>query len=225
MIKRQSVAHLGTLKQIFKDNRQFIHVVEILEEEMALDGGSYNLKVEIVYNAHECFVNCTFNPHLHGPVLKGDIWVCCFINGDLRHGFLLQKISNLNCPIHPKAREGETVLSSRANKKINVSNDQGAMLDQNAVLGPKLVEWLLKLTEEIKNLADDIESLKTWATSHIHTSAAPGSPTTMPVVSPTTSTAPEKTAIQQLERETETKKFLSDLLYIQEKDLTNSPEE
>ena len=71
-------------------------------------------------------------------------------------------------PLHPKAREGETVLSSRKGKKINVSNDHTAKLTENAVLGPELVKWLLKLTSEIKSLADDLESLKNTYNSHNH---------------------------------------------------------
>ena len=143
----------------------------------------------------------------------------------MNDGYLLRQIVNDPFPLHPKAKESETVISSNPKKKINISNDHSATLTENAVLGPELIVWLLKLTEQIKSLADDITTLD----SRIISLAESGSwgvagPKAIGWTANRASGTAEKTKITELEQTAETDKFLSDLLYIQEKDLTNSPE-
>ena len=226
MIKRKAHGEIALFKQLFSDNRDFFRVVRILKEEMATDGSSYHLQAETVQDGLECLVNSSFDPAVQSPIQKNDLWLCAFINGDLRNGILIQRIHNITAPLHPKVvREGETVLSSRKGKRINVSNDHSATLTESAVLGPALVKWLKKLTTEVKSLADDINSLAGNLRTHTHVGGPPGSPTGPPTPPATASATPEKTAITNLEAKTETDKFLSDIFYIQEKGLDNSPKE
>ena len=167
-MKKQTIGQISLYRQLFKDNKDFLRLVKILDEEMAVDGGSYQVKAETVTDSLECLLNMSFDPALQSPAQRDDIWLAGFINGDLNNGIAIHRLYNISSPLHPKSREGETVLSSRKGKKINVSNDHTATLTENAVLGPALVTWLLKLTAEIKSLADDLESLKNTYNSHNH---------------------------------------------------------
>ena len=233
-MKKQTIGQVALYKQLFRDNRDFFRIVKILGEEVASDGGSYHLQAETVTDSLECLLNMSFDPALQSPAKKDDIWLAGFVNGDLNNGIAIQRLYNMTAPLHPKAREGETVLSSRTGKKINVSNDHTATLTENAVLGPELVKWLLKLTAEIKSLADDLESLKNTYNSHNHnyidTIGGPTTPVPTPKITTanagqsSVTTAPEKSKIEGIEQEGETDKFLSDLLFVQERKLPNSPE-
>ena len=200
------------------------HLVRILKnQEVAMDGSSYQVEVETIPEEYDALVHVTQNENLEGGIAENQIWLAGFIDDNLNNGFLIRKIVNDQFKLHPKAKMGETVVSSLPKKKINLSNDHTAKLTENAVLGPELVKWLLKLTAEVKGLADKINSLKTWATTHTHPTAATGPPST-PTIPPTTTATPEKTAVTQLEQTTETDKFQSDLVFIQEKNLTNKPD-
>lgn len=218
MQKKQIVSGLSVYKQLFRDNRQYFVLVKIVEVEVAEDGASVQVTAEDVLNGHEHFFNASFDSALQGAILKNELWVACFANGDTSYGFLIQKVANEKHTIHPKARQGETVLSCTQGKKVNISSNHEAVLDQSAVLGPELVEWLLKLTAEVKGLANKINSLSQWAATHTHPVVSVGSPTGPPVVPATTTATPEKTAIEAIEPESETDKFLSDFCFIQERD-------
>ena len=224
MKKRQNISQLSLYRQLFRDNRQFIRIIKVLEEEMATDGASYQLEVETIPDGHQCLVNYSHPPDLTGPAKKDDLWLAIFLGGDLNNGYLIQRLANMSFPIHQKTRMGETVLGCRRGKRINLSNNSEAKLTENLMLGPEFVVWLLKLTEQIKSLADDIESLKNSFNRHQHSVAAqPGPPTGIPTFGNTglslITTSTEKTKITELEQTTETDKFLSDLAYIQEKGL------
>ena len=209
------------------------HLVRILKnQEVAMDGSSYQVEVETIPEEYDALVHVTQNENLEGGIAENQIWLAGFIDDNLNNGFLIRKIVNDQFKLHPKAKMGETVVSSLPKKKINLSNDHTAKLTENAVLGPELVKWLLKLTAEVKGLADKINSLKTWAGTHTHLGkflpnpdpTNPGLPTLTPIPPPTTTATPEKTAVTQLEQAIETNKFLSDLIYFQEKNLTNKPD-
>ena len=206
MLPKKQKASLASIAQMLAVRKQFLHIVRVIDEEMAEDGGSYQLLVELVQNSHECMVNCTFDPHLYGPAKKNDLWIAGFAQGDLNNGFLLQKLANLEDKIHPKARQDETVLSSRPKKRINISNDPRAQLTEPAVLGEQLRLWLVTLTEQVISLANSYNS---------HSHVSHGSPT------------PAQTAVQAtlntLKTQQRTAQWLSDLLFLQEKNLTNSP--
>ena len=223
-MKKQTIGQVALYRQLFRDNRDFFRVVRIIKEEVAQDGSGTMLQAETVTDGLECLLSLSWDPALQSPVQEGDLWLAGFVNGDLNNGFAIQRLYNEKDKQHPKTvMGGATVLSSRKAKKIHVSNDATANLTQSAVLGPALVEWLLKLTAEVKNLADDINSLANHGRTHTHPTAALGPPST-PTPPATASATAEKTAIGQLERKTETDKFLSDLLFIQERNLPNSPE-
>ena len=199
------------------------HLVKLLKnQEVAMDGSSYQVEAETIPEEYDCLLTVTQNENLEGGIAENQIWLAGFIDDNLNNGFLIRKIVNDQFKLHPKSKEGETVISSLPKKKINLSNDHTATLTENAVLGPELVQWLLKLTSEVKGLADKINSLKNWATTHTHPTAATGPPST-PTIPPTTTATPEKTAVTQLEQTTETAKFQSDLVFIQEKGLPNKP--
>ena len=223
-MQKKGIGQVALYKQLFRDNRDFFRVVRIIKEEVASDGSGTMCQAETVTDGLECLLSLSWDPALQSPIQMGDLWLAGFVNGDLNNGFALQRLYNEKDKQHPKTvMGGATVLSSRKSKKIHVSNDHEATLTQSAVLGPALVEWLLKLTAEVKGLADAINSLKDWSAAHIH--GTPAGPSIMATPPPTATATPEKTAIGQLEQETETDKFLSDLLFIQEKGLTNSPPE
>lgn len=221
MEKTQSIADINLFKQIFSDTRQFIHIVKIIDQEVDTEGGSYNLNVNIINTDYDTYLNASFDQSIQGAILKNDLWLACFINGDINNGFLLRKLCNLECKVHPKARMDETVITSAKGKKINISNDPSAKLGENAVLGKELVAWMLKVTSEIKSIAGKITSLNTAINTHIHT--APTGPTTPNIIPSFTTGVAEGIALNQLELKIQTDKFLSDLFFIQEKSLKNSP--
>ena len=230
-MKRRGLGSIALYRELFAQEKDFLRIVKINSEEIARDGSGYNLQAETIPDGLECYISMSFDSAVESHAKKDDIWLCGFIDGQLGQGYLLKKLHNMSDVLHPKAREGETVLTSRKGKKINVSNDHLAAMIENAVLGKQLVAWLLKLTAEIKGIADEVNTLKNSYNSHQHIQALPlypavppTGPTTALLSSTSADTTPEKTSIEQLERKTETDKWLSDLLYIQEKNLDNSPE-
>ena len=213
------------------------HLVRILKnQEVAMDGSSYQVEVETIPEEYDALVHVTQNENLEGGIAENQIWLAGFIDDNLNNGFLIRKIVNDQFKLHPKAKMGETVVSSLPKKRINLSNDHTAKLTENAVLGQELVKWMLKLTTQIKSIADKLTSLDGGFQRHIHattsgttaTPIAPRPPTWMAgdgdTAIPTTTATPEKNAIAQIEQAIETNKFLSDLIYFQEKNLTNKPD-
>ena len=199
-----------------------------------MDGGSFQHSAETVPDRLECLVTVTQNENLEGGILKDQLWIAGFINNNLNHGFLIRKIINDPFPLHPKSKMGETVLSSVPKKKINISNDHKAMMKENGVLGQELKTWLVELTDEVKSVAGDVESIKNKLNSLIakyntHTHVDPVSGVVAPTASVETptpaTTTPEQTALDALKEDMRIDRILSDLLFIQEKDLENSPEE
>ena len=211
------------------------HLVKLLKnQEVAMDGSSYQVEAETIPEEYDCLLTVTQNENLEGGIAENQIWLAGFIDDNLNNGFLIRKIVNDQFKLHPKSKEGETVISSLPKKKINLSNDHTATLTENAVLGPELVKWLLKLTAEVKGLADELNSLNSKFLNHAHPTAAVGIPSypgPFPAGTPPHRSNPlnsnpansEKTAITQLEQTTETDKFNSDLVFIQEKGLPNKP--
>ena len=207
------------------------HLVRILKnQEVAMDGSSYQVEVETIPEEYDALVHVTQNENLEGGIAENQIWLAGFIDDNLNNGFLIRKIVNDQFKLHPKAKMGETVVSSLPKKKINLSNDHTAKLTENAVLGPELVKWMLKLTAEIKAIGDKVNSLNTWAISHTHIASGPGSQPTPANISYSITCSSrnnsysQKAKIVQLEQAIETNKFLSDLIYFQEKNLTNKPD-
>ena len=213
---------IDKLRQIFKDPTASLtlQIVRINKIEVAMDGSSYQAECETLPDEYEFLATITQNENLEGGVAEGQLWLAGLVGNDLNNGFLIRKINNDKSKLHPKAKEGGTVLSSQPGKNVYVSNNHDAVLHQAGILGPELVKWLLKLSSEVKGIADKVNSLKNWATTHAHPTAAIG-PASPPIVPPTTTATPEKTAITQLEAKTETDKFLSDLFFIQEKGKNN----
>ena len=159
-MNKSVIGNIGLYKEIFKDDRDFLRVVRVEKVEVATDGSGTRMLCETVIDSLECFIALSFDPALQSPPEKGDLWLAGFINGNLNQGIAIQRIYNLPDPAHPKTvMEGHTVLSSRVKKKVMISNDHKAEMTENAVLGPELVKWLLKLTEEVKGIADDLETL------------------------------------------------------------------
>ena len=233
-MQRKIHGQIALYKQLFRDNRDFFRIVRVTKVEVATDGSGTMLQCETVTDGLECFVSLSWDPALQSPVNEMDLWLVAFINGDLNNGIAIHRLYNMKDKQHPKGvMEDWTILSSREKKKVGVSNDHMATMTESAVLGPSLVVWLLKLTEQIKSIADDLESVKNTYNRHNHnyidTIGGPSVPVPTPKVTTANTgvsavtTAPEKQAIVNLERKTETDKFLSDLLFIQEKGLTNSP--
>ena len=220
--------NINKLRQLFKETTRdlSIQIVRLGDEsEVAMDGTAYQHSAEIVPDRLECLVTVTQNENLEGGILKDQLWLAGFINKNLNHGFLIRKIVNDPFPLHPKSKMGETVLSSVPKSKINISNDHKAMLKENAVLGQELKAWLKELVAEVKSLAGDVESLKNTFNSHTHATSAPGTPTGPALPISTVTTAGETTKLNTLEGDQRIDKILSDLLFIQEKNLDNSPDE
>ena len=219
--------NISKLRQLFKEPTRdlSIQIVRLGDEsEVAMDGTAYQHSAETVPDRLECLVTVTQNENLEGGILKDQLWLAGFVNRNLNHGFLIRRIVNDPFPLHPKSKMGETVLSSVPKAKINVSNDHKAMLKENAVLGQELKTWLKELVTEVKSLAADLESLKTSFNSHTHPSSAPGSPTGPAAPLSAVSTTSETTKLNTLEGDERINKILSDLLFIQEKNLDNSPD-
>ena len=184
-------------------------------------------------DAREFFASYSFNSALQGQVLKNELWVVLFVNGDINQELLLTKLHNLEDKFHPKTGAGDTVLTCPpGGKKIHISNNPTAMLNENAVLGQALRAWQIELCDLFIRALDDIESLKnklnahiTKYNTHVHIASGPGAPTapTVSVDTPSAvTTAPEKTAVGTLKSDAELDKLLSDLCFIQERD-KNTP--
>lgn len=99
--------------------------------------------------------------------------------------------------------EFESVLIEGQNGfKLEIKADGTATLDAKTVTinggdngGLVNVEGLVSRLNEVEN---HVRQMHTWASAHVHTSAAPASPTSPPTVAPT-STPPANTVRQQLE--------------------------
>ena len=231
--------NIDSLRQIMSDPSRdlSLHLVKITKnQQIAMDGSSYQVEGEIIPEEYECLLTCLQNENLQGGIAENQIWLAGFIDNNLNSGFLIRQLINDQFKLHPKAKAGETVVSSLPKKKINLSNDHTAKLTENAVLGPELVKWMLKLTAEIKGLADKLNSLNAKFLNHTHPTAVVGpislaGPINSAGVPPyntnplnSNPATPEKTAVTQLEQTTETDKFQSDLVFIQEKNLPNKPD-
>ena len=233
MIKRQSIGQLNLYKKMFAENREFVRLARVLNVEIAKDNSSYNVFCETVDDAREFFATYSFNSAVQGQVLKNELWVVLFLDGDINQGLLVTKLHNLDDKFHPKAGGGNTVLTCPpGGKKIHISNNPTAILNENAVLGQALRAWLIRLCDQVRSLADDVESIKnklnahiTKYNTHVHIASGPGAPTapTVSVDTPSAvTTAPEKTAVGTLKSDAELDKLLSDLCFIQERD-KNTP--
>ena len=153
MKKSQLISNLSLFKEALRDNKEWISLCQVKEEEMAMDGSAYQVKVETIPLQREALVHVTRDPAISSPARPGDLWIVCFLQGDYNNGFLIQQISSMQEKIHPKSVEGETVISSRKNKKINISNDPAAKLDEPLLLGKTTSEWLVRLTEQVIQLS------------------------------------------------------------------------
>ena len=228
--------NIDFLREVVKDpaSSPSFKLAKILEEpEVANDGSAFQVQVEIVPEGYETLITVPQNENLEGGLQKEQLWIACFLHsGNINNGFLLKKVITQPDPLHPKSKMGETVISSIPKKKINISNDHSAQLTENAVLGQALKAWNVRLCEEIISLADDIEAIKNKLnsligkySSHTHVVAfGVASPTPMTETPTPTTTATEKSKVNTLKGDPETDKWLSDLAFIQEKGLTNSPE-
>lgn len=239
MKRKETYFPLPLLQELCRDKREWLSLCKIIEEEMASDGSAYQVLATTIPNQVEVLLTVTSDPAINSPARKDDLWICVFLEGDFNKGFLIQKITNMDQVLHPKAKEGETVVSSRPQKKINISNDHSAVLDEPALLGKTSSEWLVKLCEVIKSIAADLESLKltynahTHAFAHVHTppnagiSTGPAIPanTITPTSASIVTTTPEQGELDTLKSDNEQNKLKSDLVFIQEKKLTNSPPE
>ena len=130
--------NIDKLREALKDPTQmsFIGIVKILEnKEIATDGSAYQVTAELVPEGYECLVNVTQNENLQSGIKAGQLWLTGFIEGKINEGFLIRQIVTIPDPLHPKARMDETVISSLQGKNINISNNQEAVLNENAVLG------------------------------------------------------------------------------------------
>lgn len=219
MIRKQGLADISMFQQVFRDNKQFINIVKIVDQEVDTEGGSYNLNVNLVNTDTDTYVTATFNPSIQGPILKNELWLACFINGDLNNGFLIKRICNVECKLHAKARVDETVVTSKKGKNINLSNNTDAKLKENAVLGKELVSWMLQVTSQIRSLATKIDVMNAQILAHTHIVTLPTLPNTPPTGWVPVVATDVTIAITRLETFIETDKFLSDLVFIQEKGL------
>ena len=225
MKKSQLFANLASFKEALRDTKEWVSLCLIMEEEMAMDGSAYQVKVETLPLRREALVNVTRDPAISSPVRKNDLWICVFLNGDYNRGFLIQQISTLEDKIHPKSVAGETVVSSRERKKINLSNDPKANLDEPALLGKTVSEWLVDLIEQIKNLDDKVETLKSVYKTHVHGSSS--NPPSLPIpASADPRVAPSSgvnNGLDTLKSDQKQDTLKSDLVFLQERGLRNSP--
>ena len=218
MRKRANIANIDLFKNIFEKNREWLALCRVAEEEVAQDGSSYQVKVRTVISQIQALVHVTHDPALQSAAKKDDLWLCCFLNGDYNQGFLIQRLATQAQPLHPKSKEGETVLSSRPGKNINLSNSPEAELTEPAVLGNVLSAWLVKLCEQINSIASDLESLKTTYNTHTHPVTLAPPLATPPLLSQSlVTTAPERLQINMLKGEAEQTKLKSDLVFVQER--------
>lgn len=217
MKKSQQIINTALFSQIFNENREWITLCQIMEEEMAMDGSAYQVRVETIPLNREALVHVARDPAISSPAREGDLWICCFLKGDHNNGFLLQKVTNMNEKIHPKSVEGETVVSSRKEKNINLSNNPLADLDNPVLLGKVTSEWLVKLTKKIEDLTDDLNALVAKYNAHL---LLPQTTSTLPAQIPNQGTASTvKVELGTLKSDAEQTKLKSDLVFVQERGL------
>ena len=225
MKKSQLISNLSIFKEALRDNREWISLCQVMEEEMAMDGSAYQVKVETIPLGKEALVNVTRDPAISSPARPGDLWIVCFLSGNYNNGFLIKQVTSMEEKIHPKSVDGETVVSSRENKKINISNDPKAKLDEPLLLGKTTSEWLVKLVKEVKKINDKVETLNSKYKTHIHTSSSLTPQLPIPAAEDPQLAADPLTDrnLTNLESDPEQEKLKSDLAFVQERGLQNSP--
>ena len=231
-MNRSNIAGISYLKQLFQEQRQYFTFVKVVktslnnseggsvdqESEIAEDGSSYLVRVLTEYG-DETTVKMGMLPSISSQARVNDLWLACFIDGNRSDGVLIAFLHNEQCPMHPKTREGETVISSLKEKNINLSNNHAAGLSEPAVLGNVLTSWLENLSDEIKKIGSKVDDLKSDFNAHTHSNGNMGAPTGPPISTSSVSTQTERAAIDTLKSDAETSKYKSDLVFIQEKGL------
>lgn len=219
MIKKDTLINLGMFKQLFEDKINSISLVEVIEEEIAKDGSAYTVRCLTHPEGLECHLNLPSYAEVSAQAIKGDLWLAVFINNDIDQGFLVSPLNNSLRTMHPKARDGETVLQSRKDKSIFISNSHDATLTEPLILGNELKTWLIELTAAIMQLITAVATLNAAFNAHTHSHAAPGPPTPAAPSSTANTDQPTQT-LQGLIADPRIDRILSDLAYIQEKGLT-----
>lgn len=209
---------VAEFREILRDERVWLGIIKItsetIDQEIDIEGASYRVEAQTIPDQDPCFIYVTQGSGIESPVRKGQCWIAGFDEGNINRGFLISKISDMNSKLHPKAREENTVIRSEPEKRIFLSNNFEAEVNENIVLGQALKTWLSSLVDQIDSIAKDVESLKNTYNTHVH--PAPGTPT--PSISAVT-TLPEQTSLDTLKSDEEIDKILSDLGFIQEKGL------
>lgn len=243
----------GLLTELLSDKKTYMGFGKVKSIEIASDGRSYQANVDLMEGDDQGLVNIGFTPSLFGHIKVDDILLCVFVGGNIDSGIAVALLPSEIRKLHPKVTEEDTVITSLEGKKIHLTNNHEAMLDNPAVLGKEAQLWLVDYTDnlnlvldKINTLKDDLNALKgkfnglvNAYKAHVHPTSSPGAPTTPPTNASQASTGrdsqvdttDEKDKFNELKgmdedmKETNTLRWQSNLVFIQEKDKQKEEED
>ena len=223
--------------QIFSEKKTYLAFGKVAEEEIAKDGRSYSVLVNLMEENEQTLVRVGFPGDFFGQILIGDVVLIAFVGGNIDAGVTIAYLPSELRKLHPKHVMGETVVSSRKGKNINISNNHEAELTEPAVLGIQLQTWfhdvyVPEVNKAIKKLQDDLNELRETYNGHTHATTATttatvgtGPPGTVIVnvpvptqkQNPAFDTQTEQDNIKDKTTPENTDVWKSDLCYIQER--------
>ena len=243
----------GLLTELLSDKKTYMGFGKVKTIEIAKDGRSYQANVDLMEGNDRGLVFVGFSPSLFGHIKVDDILLCVFVGGNIDSGVAVALLPSEVRKLHPKVTEEATVITSLEGKKIHLTNNHTAVLDNPAVLGKELRLWhvdsidnLNLVLDKINTLKDDLNALKgkfnglvNAYKAHVHPTSSPGAPTTPPTNASQAQsgsdsqvdTTDEKEKFNELKgededmKETNTLRWQSNLVFIQEKDKQKEDEE
>ena len=228
----------GLLTELLSDKKTYMGFGKVKSIEIASDGRSYQANVDLMEGDDQGLVYVGFTPSLFGHIKVDDILLCVFVGGNIDSGVAVALLPSEVRKLHPKVTEEDTVITSLEGKKIHLTNNHNAVLDNPAVLGKELMMFFQAYTDNLNLVLDEVTKLKDKFDNHTHTLgiravSVQGSPSAQANLQPIRVPAPtasgvdvssQKTKFNDLKGDDESKKaentlrWQSNLVFIQEKD-------
>ena len=220
------------MQSLLKESKTYLAFCKVISQEIAKDGRSYQVNVNLMTENDQTLVNVGFQPEFFGHVLKDDIVLVAFINGNIDAGVAIALLPSMQRPLHPKHVMGDTVVSSRKGKDIHLSNNHTAEQNNPAVLGKELQTFFQTYSQKVNEAIMKVDDLAEKFDNHTHTLgiravSVQGSPSAQANLQPIRVPAPtssgvttddERGAITTQCNDENTKVFKSDFVFIQERD-------
>lgn len=233
MKRKSSYMPRGFFTELFSDKKTYLAFCKVVDIEIAMDGRSYQAKVDLMEGNDQTLVFVGFTPEYLGHLIVGDIVLVAFVSGNIDAGVCVALLPSEKRKLHPKFMDGDTVILTQEGKKINLTNNIEALLEEPAVLGGELHEWIKLYTDTLIALVDKYTQLKNDLNNHTHviqagTVRTAGGPSSQTQVGPanvpkpnnpsSVDTSSEKDKLTEYKGDESTEKWKSNLVFIQERD-------